>query len=118
MGTSLIAGVVSFPMIFDLSTVTKFNEAFVTSELPPPEDLETYLEVGSCSWGWMEPIIGQISFVLLVLQFARNQALNLGMKPYANWVKRRRANNLISIYPQYDEVFVRWFSESESLYGS
>lgn len=117
MGTALIAGTVSFPMIFDLDTVVAFNEKFVTTDLPDAKDLETYLEVGSFSWGWMEPIIGQISFVLLVLQFARNQALNLGIKPYGDWIMNRRANHLISAYPQYDEMFVRWFSEGETLYG-
>jgi hypothetical protein len=118
MGGSLFAGAVSFPMIFDLQTVQMFNERFVTSELPDMKDLETFLEVGSCSWSWMEPIIGQVSFVLLILQFARNQALNLGLKPYGDWVKNRSANSLMSAYPQYDEVFVRWYSESQTLYGS
>lgn len=118
MAVSIFAGCVSFPMIFDLSTVQQFNEMFVTTELPPLEDLETYLEVGSASWAWMEPIIGQTSFVLLLLQFARNQALNLGIKPYGDWVKRSRSARLMAVYPQYDEVFVTWFSEGQSLYGS
>ncbi len=118
LGVSMFGAAVSFPMIFDLNTVQAFNEKFVTTELPDLKDLETYLEVGSCSWAWMEPIIGQVSFVLLALQFARNQALNLGLKPYGNWVTKSRANRLVAIYPQYDEVFVRWVSEAESLYGA
>ncbi len=117
-GVSLAASVVSFPMIFDLDTVTLFNHHFVTSDVPEDKDLETFLEVGSWSWGWMEPIIGQVSFVLLALQFARNQALNLGIKPYGDLMKNRRANYLVSVYPQYDEVFVRWYSEGQTLYGS
>lgn len=115
---SLAAGVVSFPMIFHLDTVQWFNEKYVTSELPPLEDLETPLEVASASWSWMEPICGQVSFVLLLLQFARNQALNLGVKPYGDYVVNRRAEKLIAAYPQYDEVFLRWFVEGQSLYGS
>lgn len=118
MGASLIVGAASFPMIFDLNTVQAFNEKFVTAELPDLKDLETSLEVASCSWSWMEPLIGQTSFVLLLLQFARNQAINLGIKPYGDWARKRRANYLISEYPQYDEVFVKWFSEASSLYGA
>ncbi len=118
MGVSIVAGVVSFPLIFDYNTVLMFNERFVTADLPDAKDLETFLEVGSFSWGWMEPIIGQVSFVLLVMQFARNQAINLGIKPYGDMIKNRRAKYVISKYPQYDEVFVRWFSEAQSLYGS
>jgi hypothetical protein len=36
-----------------------------------PKDLETWLEVGSWSWNWMEPPLGQISFFLLCLQYSR-----------------------------------------------
>lgn len=32
-------------MIFDINTVVWFNEAFVTSDVPEPKDLETPLEV-------------------------------------------------------------------------
>jgi hypothetical protein len=117
IGTSMVAGAVSFPLVFHHDTVVKFNDAFVTAEAPSPEDFETILECGSFAWGWMEPIMGQISFVLLVFQFARSQALNLGIRPYANWVKNRRANRILALFPQYDEVFVRWYSESQSVYG-
>eukprot|EP00551_Chaetoceros_affinis_P002869 CAMPEP_0203638680 /NCGR_PEP_ID=MMETSP0088-20131115/4641_1 /ASSEMBLY_ACC=CAM_ASM_001087 /TAXON_ID=426623 /ORGANISM="Chaetoceros affinis, Strain CCMP159" /LENGTH=278 /DNA_ID=CAMNT_0050493369 /DNA_START=371 /DNA_END=1207 /DNA_ORIENTATION=+ len=117
MGISLFGAGISFPMIFDLNTVQAFNDRFVTAELPDLKDLETFLEVGSCSWSWMEPIIGQISFVLLALQFARNQALNLGVKPYGNWVTKNRADRLVAMYPQYDEIFIRWISEAASLHG-
>lgn len=116
-GAALSATVVSFPMIFDLNTVQWFNDKYVTAELPPLEDLETPLEVASTSWSWMEPIIGQVSFVLLLLQFARNQALNLGVKPYRDYIVNNRAEKLIAEYPQYDEVFIRWFVEGQSLYG-
>ena len=77
---------VSFPLVFHEATMTWFNHHFVTAELPPPEDMETWLEVGSASWGWMEPVLGQISFFLLCMQFARAQIQNLGIRPYYNWV--------------------------------
>lgn len=46
-GASFTAAWVSIPLVFDLSAVEWFNEKYVTAELPPPEDLETWLEVGS-----------------------------------------------------------------------
>ena len=41
-----------------------------------------WLEVGSWTWGWNEPVLGTVSFVLLAFQFARNQMVNLGTRPY------------------------------------
>ena len=61
----------SIPLVFDLNTAMWFNENFVTTDVPEPQDLETFLEVGSWTWNWMEPPLGQISFFLLCLQFSR-----------------------------------------------
>lgn len=52
---------------------TSFVQHMVTTEVPPDKDLETWLEVGSWSWGWMEPPLGQLSFFLLCMQLARHQ---------------------------------------------
>eukprot|EP00559_Dactyliosolen_fragilissimus_P007887 CAMPEP_0184865898 /NCGR_PEP_ID=MMETSP0580-20130426/19592_1 /TAXON_ID=1118495 /ORGANISM="Dactyliosolen fragilissimus" /LENGTH=155 /DNA_ID=CAMNT_0027365277 /DNA_START=364 /DNA_END=831 /DNA_ORIENTATION=- len=114
---ALAAGIVSYPLIFHLDTVSYFNQHYVTTDSPELSDLETYLEVGSWSWSWMEPVIGQVSFTLLVLQFARNQAINLGIRPYGNWSKKIRADQLVKKFPKYDEEFVRAFSSSDTLYG-
>ena len=65
------AAACSFPLVFDLDTVSWFNENYVTADVPEPKDLETPLEVGSWSWNWMEPPLGQISFMLLCLQYTR-----------------------------------------------
>ena len=48
------------PLVFDLSTAEAFNEAYVTTEHPQPEDVETWLEVGAWTWNWMEPLLGTI----------------------------------------------------------
>ena len=64
---------------------------YVTADFPEPKDLETWLEVGSWSWNWMEPPLGQASFFLLCLQYSRDQMKNIGMKPYTEWLKERRA---------------------------
>ena len=61
----------SIPLVFDLRTAEWFNGRFVTTDVPEPKDLETFLEVGSWTWGWMEPVLGHISFFLLCLQFSR-----------------------------------------------
>lgn len=46
-GGALTAGLVSYPLVFSLPAVDWFNTKFVTAEMPPPQDLETFLEVGS-----------------------------------------------------------------------
>ena len=68
---SLTAAAASGPLCFHLPSVHFFNHHFVTTQIPEPEDLETWLEVGSWAWNWMEPPLGQISFFLLCLQFSR-----------------------------------------------
>lgn len=117
IATAGIFGAVSFPMVFQKETVLWFNDKFVTAEVPESADLETILEVGSFSWSWMEPIIGQASFIFLVLQFVRSQAINLGLKPYGHKVLGVRSKRMCKKYPQYDPIFLEWFSESDALYG-
>jgi len=117
IATAGIFGAVSFPMVFQKETVLWFNDKFVTAEVPESADLETILEVGSFSWSWMEPIIGQASFIFLVLQFVRSQAINLGLKPYGHKILGVRSKRMCKKYPQYDPIFLEWFSESDALYG-
>jgi hypothetical protein len=114
---AVAAGVVSFPLVFDVSTAQWFNEKYVTTDMPPLSDLETYLEVGMWTWGWMEPILGQASFIFLVFQYSRNQLLNLGIKPYGNFMKSRRGDRLVQKFPQYESLFVRWLADAEELYS-
>ena len=63
----------------------------------------------------MEPPLGQISFVLLCLQFSRAQLENLGIKPYTQRIKRWRAEHLASVFPQYDSKVVMNYSESTGM---
>jgi len=62
---SLVSGWASIPLVFHLKTAEVFNDLFVTSEHPLPEEglLDTWLEVGGWTWGWMEPPLGTISFL-------------------------------------------------------
>ena len=114
--TSVVGGFLSMPLVFHQDTVAWFNENYVTADVPEPKDIETWLEVGSWSWNWMEPLIGQASFALLVAQLARSQMVNLGIKPYGNFVRNRRAERLVKIYPQYDAQYLADYSKNTNLF--
>merc|ERR1712137_1509333 len=88
-----------------------FNEVMVTTDVPEDKDLETVCEVGSWTWNWMEPPLGQISFFLLCLQFARSQMLNLGAAPYTEMILNSRARRLSEKFPQYNHRIVRQYVE-------
>ena len=107
---SVTLAVASIPLCFHLNTVLWFNEHYVTADVAEPKDLETWLEVGSWAWSWMEPPLGQFSFFLLCFAFARNQLINLGKKPYTDWLKNYRAERLKKRFPQYDPVIVSDFA--------
>ncbi|CAN0431321.1 unnamed protein product, partial [Ectocarpus fasciculatus] len=79
-------------------------------DVPEDADLETVLEVGSWSWNWMEPPLGQISFFLLCMQFVRAQMQNINYKPYGAWLRDRRARKLVERYPQYDRLILEDFA--------
>ena len=116
-GAAFTAGIFSVPLVFHLDMVNWFNDKFVTAEMPPPEDVVTALEVGSASWGWMEPILGQVSFFLLCMQFARSQLQNLGVRPYFNWQRNMRAEYLVTQFPEYDAEFLRNYSKIDKIVG-
>jgi hypothetical protein len=71
VASSFCAGLASIPMVFHLPTVEYVNQFYVTVEEPPLADLETWLEVGSWSWMWMEPLLGVATFSILCLQYLR-----------------------------------------------
>jgi hypothetical protein len=87
-----------------------FGDTFAREDLPEGcekvSDL-TLLQVGSWTWGWMEPLMGTLSFVLLCFQFSRSCMWKLNMRPYTELMQRQRANRLASHYPQYDVGIVR-----------
>eukprot|EP00596_Hydrurales_sp_CCMP1899_P009217 CAMPEP_0119043090 /NCGR_PEP_ID=MMETSP1177-20130426/17220_1 /TAXON_ID=2985 /ORGANISM="Ochromonas sp, Strain CCMP1899" /LENGTH=177 /DNA_ID=CAMNT_0007010393 /DNA_START=337 /DNA_END=870 /DNA_ORIENTATION=- len=112
--TAVGSGLLSIPLLFHLDTVLFFNENFVTTEVPGDEDLETPLEVASWAWNWMEPPLGQISFFLLCMQYARAQLENLGAKPYTATYKSRRSIRLCKAFPKYDKKILISFSEGDS----
>ena len=112
---SLVLGFGSIPMIFDLKTALWFNDAFVTTDVPEERDLETPLEVGSWTWNWMEPPLGQMSFFILCMQYARAQLQNIGAKPYTAFMLKRRAKRLVADFPDYCPLVLESFSEGDPL---
>jgi len=113
--TGLITGIGCIPMVFSQSIAMWFNRVFVTTDVPPPEDLQTILEVGSWTWNWMEPPLGTASFTLLALQFVRAQMLNMDLTPYTSWVQNYRGKRLADLYPKYNEDIVRDYARTASL---
>lgn len=87
--TSLAAGVVSIPLVFHEHSARAFNTFFVTAAPPEIGEADTMLEIGSWAWGWMEPPLGTISFVLLCVQYAREQGANIGQRPFTEKLKIR-----------------------------
>lgn len=85
----------------------------IAVDVPEARDLETPLEVGAWAWNWMEPPLGTISFALLCLQFARAQMQNMHIAPYTEYMKNKRAQRLIALYPKYSAKVVEDFARGE-----
>lgn len=111
---AVIASVASIPLVFGHDSVEAFNDAFVTMETLPENELDTWLEVGAWSWNWMEPPLGTVSFVLLCFQFARNQVRNAGvsLSPYQSLLYSLRRKRLLESHPQYDRGILNNFAET------
>lgn len=114
---ALTAGFSSIPLCFHLPSVHWFNHHYVTTDIPEPADLETWLEVGAWAWNWMEPPLGQISFMLLCLQYSRSQLENLGIRPFTTSMKHRRAQKLATAFPMYNAKVVMDFSKTAGFYN-
>mmetsp|Transcript_15276 Transcript_15276/g.18896 ORF Transcript_15276/g.18896 Transcript_15276/m.18896 type:complete len:159 (-) Transcript_15276:1405-1881(-) len=111
--------ILAVPMVFHKPTVLWFAENIVElsgDEIPDPADLETFWQVGSFSWEWMEPMLGTLSFVLLGLQFMRAQMQHIQMTPYSDFIRKWRANRLVRMYPQYDRYIVMEYSSTDLWY--
>ena len=113
--TALISGWASLPLVFHFPTASVFNDYCVTAEAPEVGAADTALEVGSWSWGWMEPPLGTISFFLLCIQFAKEQRVNLGQKPLTENLREQMGARLVVQYPQYAPTIVRAYSEATAM---
>jgi len=65
----------------------------------------------------MEPPMGQLSFFLLALQWARSQMENVQVKPFTERLVGGRVEKLIKMYPIYNEGIVADFAEVD-VFGS
>lgn len=111
------SAIVCVPFVFHKGTALWFNDIYVTGDVPPPEDLETFYEVGSWTWGWMEPVMGTLSFSLLAFQVVRAQMENMDLKLYTDMVKVRRSNRLQAAFPTYNPHFVADYARTASMHG-
>mmetsp|Transcript_19574 Transcript_19574/g.27936 ORF Transcript_19574/g.27936 Transcript_19574/m.27936 type:complete len:282 (-) Transcript_19574:2946-3791(-) len=115
---AMLAGFASFPLVFDINTVLFFNEYFVTTEVPPVDELETTLEVGAWAWNWMEPPLGQLSFFLLCMQLAAQQYKHTGFNRFFYRPLEASVTHIVQKYSQYDEAIFRNFCNSQKYFMS
>mmetsp|Transcript_13138 Transcript_13138/g.29176 ORF Transcript_13138/g.29176 Transcript_13138/m.29176 type:complete len:246 (-) Transcript_13138:189-926(-) len=115
--TAVSTGIGSIPMVFNLELASWFNNRYVTAEIPQPEDVNTWLEVGGWTWNWMEPVLGTASFTLLAFQFSRALLVHCRIKPYNDWILSMRANRLEKKYDHYTGMLVRQFSKAQPFMG-
>jgi len=112
MYTFFASAIISVPLVFHEETVMWFNEAFVTFEPPGEGEMDTWLEVGAYSWSWMEPPLGQLSFMILAVQLGAMNMRNLGMKPYGTFYRNYQARNLVKDFPAYNKRILTQFSNA------
>lgn len=113
IAASVTAGIGCIPLVFHHASASWFNKHYVTAELE--EGIDTFYEVGSWSWGWMEPVLGTASFTLLALQFARAQMINMDLQPYTHMVREWRARRLTKLYPMYNDDILMDFARTSSM---
>lgn len=107
---AIISAVAGSLMVFWKPLAQAYASEVVGEPLPEGvSDISemTTNQVGSWTWGWMEPMLGTASFVLLCFQFARAQAWKMNMRPYTEWMLSVRGDRLARHYPQYDPDMVR-----------
>merc|ERR1712032_23447 len=107
---AVVGAIGSCLLVFHKSLSMRYAVDVAGEELPEGvEDISemTTNQVGKWTWGWMEPMIGTASFVLLCLQFGRAQAAKMKMYPYTEAMIAWRSNRLAAQFPQYDGAIVR-----------
>ena len=113
--TALIAGWASLPLVFHYGSASLFNDFFVTADPPDVGEADTWLEVGSWSWGWMEPPLGTISFFLLCVQFAREQRMSIGGKAMQSMMEEKQALAMSLKFAKYDGPALRGYAAAIAL---
>lgn len=107
---AFVGGIASVLMVFWKPVAHWYGVNVAGEDLPDDiKDVDelTVNQVGTWTWGWMEPMIGVASFVLLCCQFTRAQVQKINMKTYSDRILQRRADRLAKAFPQYDKSMVR-----------
>jgi len=107
---AFVGGVMGTLMVFYKPVAVWYGENVAGEDLPEGvKDISemTTNQVGTWTWGWMEPMIGTASFVLLCCQFTRAQVLKMNMKTYAEHLLTWRSNRLARNFPEYDGSMIR-----------
>jgi len=107
---ALTGGIAASFMVYWKPAALYWGETVANEELPEGvEDIAemTTNQVGTWTWGWMEPMLGTASFALLCCQFSRTQVKKLNMKTYGRHVLQWRANRLADHFAEYDRSMVR-----------
>jgi len=113
--SALIAGWASLPLVFHEQTAVLFNEYLVHGDALEADVTRTCFNIGTWTWGWMEPQLGTVSFFLLCVQFAREQAMELGIRPFTDRRKKAMGTALVAKFPQYNPKLVRAYAEATAL---
>ena len=117
--TAGFSGFVSLPLVFSYPAASLFNTYMVTADPPNVGDADTFLEVGSWSWGWMEPPLGTISFFILCMQYVREKRLETGRTGAASeLIQKRQGDLLTSTYGhQYDPDVLHAYGKSIAFFS-
>jgi len=114
IAAAFLGGVGSILLVFWAPVAEWYGINVAGEELP--EEVKSISEmttnqVGTWTWGWMEPMIGTASFVLLCAQFVRAQGTKMNMQPYNRQLLEWRASRIAKAFPRYDESMLRaWAS--------
>merc|ERR1719440_537813 len=103
-------GIASVFLVFEPNTAHWYGINIAGEDLPEDkEDVHdmTINQVGTWTWGWMEPMIGTATFVLLCAQFMKANIIKLNMKSWMELVETKKSDLLADKFPRYDRSIVR-----------
>lgn len=111
---SFFFGIGSFLFVFYHPVAHWYGTKIAGEDLPDgKEDIYdmTMNQVGTWTWGWMEPMIGTATFVLLCAQFMKANIIKLNMKSWMELVETKKSDLLADKFPRYDRSIVRTWAK-------
>lgn len=120
---TLVLSFASIPLCFHKDTAIWFQQKYVEQgseideglEIPDFADLalDTPWKVGAWTWGWMEPPIGTLSFMLLCMALGRVYTHRMQWVPYHKRLLMFRANRLAKHHPNFKREIVYDFAMTQ-----